>query len=127
MTARTGDDRLAEIQEIFDGHFAERLRTVLTPEVAAAIEARPLGPYDDPCARVVRAFAKAPIAGKLVILSLGPDGPWAIGEIEIGVQGNLIRHPESFESPEEATRQIFIRRKDAFLASLPQSPMSSKA
>lgn len=125
VSARTGDDRLAEIQAIFDSHFTERLRTVLTPDVVAAIEAKPLGPHDDRCARVVRAFANAPIAGKLVILSLGPNGPWGIGEIAIGVPGNLILLPEAFDTHEDAARQIFIRRKDAFMTSL--SDPTSKA
>jgi hypothetical protein len=117
---RTGDDRLAEIQAIFDGHFNDRLRAALTPAAAAAIEAQPLGPFDDRCARIVRAFANAPVAGKLVILSLGPDGPWGIGQISIGAEGNLIRFPDTFDSREEAARQIFIRRKNAFLAARDQ-------
>jgi len=126
VSARTGDDRLTEIQAIFDRHFMERIRTALTPEVVAAIEARPLGPYDDRCARVVRAFASAPITGKLVVLSLGPDGPWGIGEIAIGAPGNLIRLPETFNTHEDAARQIFIRRKDVFLSSLSDPLTTSK-
>lgn len=127
VSVRTGDDRLAEIQAIFDGHFTKRLRAALTPDVAAAIEARPLGPYDDRCARVVRAFANTPIAGKLVILSLGPNGPWGVGEIAIGAPGNLILFPETFDTHEDAARQIFIRRRDAFLSSLSETPTTSKA
>jgi hypothetical protein len=117
---RTGEDRLAEIQAIFDRHFNDRLREALTPAAAAAIEAQPLGPFDDRCARIIRAFANAPVAGKLVILSLGPDGPWGIGQISIGAEGNLITFPERFDSHEEAARQIFVRRKNAFLASYDQ-------
>jgi len=127
VTARTGDDRLAEIQAIFDGHYTERLRTALTPDVAASIAARPLGPYDDRCARVVRAFANAPIAGKLVILSLGPDGPWGIGEITIGAPGNIVLFPETFSTHEDAARQIFLRRRDAFLSPLSDPVTISKA
>jgi len=127
VSARTSDDRLAEIQAIFDGHFRERLRTALTPDVAASIEAQPLGPHDDRAARVVRAFARAPIAGKLVILSLGSDGPWGIGEIAIGAQGNVIPLVGTFSTHEEAARQIFIRRRDAFLSSLSDPATTSKA
>ncbi len=76
---------------------------------------------------MVRAFANTPIAGKLVILSLGPNGPWGIGEIAIDAPGNLILFPETFTTHEDAARQIFIRRRDAFLSPLSDPATSSKA
>jgi hypothetical protein len=110
---RTAADRLAEIQAIFDGHNLARLRLALTPDVAAEICARPLGPHDDRCARIVRALASAPVAGKLVVVSLGPDGPWGVGQIAIGAPGNLVRSAETFDHHEDAMRHILRRRLDA--------------
>jgi hypothetical protein len=110
---RTAHDRLAEIQAIFDGHSLARLRLALTPDVADEICARPLGPHDDRCARIVRALANAPVAGKLVVVSLGPDGPWGVGQIVIGAPGNLVRSAETFDHFEDAMRHILRRRLDA--------------
>lgn len=112
---RTSSDRLAEIQAIFDRRYMARIRLALTPAAAAEISARPLGPHSDECARIVRAFANAPVAGKLVVLSLGPDGPWAIGQIVIGAPGNLVQSDETFNSYEDAMREIFNRRRDALM------------
>lgn len=117
MPERTVSDRLAEIQAIFDRHFTARLRQEYTPAVIAEIAAHPLGPFGDQAARVVRALANAPVAGKSVVLSLGPNGPWAIGRIEIGATGNLVQSDETFPSYEEAMRQIFLERTAALFDS----------
>ena len=112
---RTGSDRLAEIQDIFDARFRSRLRDALTRTVIEAILERPLGPHDDQSARVVRALANAPVAGKYVVLSLGADGPWGIGRITIGASGNIHRVPGTYTSYEDAMRQIFRKRVDAIV------------
>lgn len=117
MSERTGADRLAEIQAIFDGHFTARLKQEYTPAIVEEIAAHPLGPFGDQAARVVRALANAPVAGKSVVLSLGPDGPWAIGRIEIGAAGNLVQSDETFARYEDAMRQIFLERTAALFAS----------
>lgn len=116
MSERTAADRLAEIQAIFDAHFSARLKRAYTPAVIAEISASPLGPFGDQAARVVRALANAPVAGKAVVLSLGADGPWGIGQIEIGATGNLVRSDETFASYEDAMRQIFNDRTNAIFA-----------
>lgn len=113
---RTGSDRLAEIQGIFDVRFNARLRESLSPAVIQAISESPLGPHDDQSSRVVRALANAPVAGKYVVLSLGADGPWGIARIVIGAEGNIVRAEGSYTSYEEAMRQIFLKRVDALLS-----------
>ncbi|MEO7018068.1 MAG: hypothetical protein ABI130_09210 [Leifsonia sp.] len=113
---RTGSDRLAEIQGIFDAHFTARLRGSLTPAVIKRISDRPLGPHDDQSARVVRALANAPVAGKYVVLSLGPDGPWGIARIVIGREGNIDPLEGTYTSYEEAMRQIFLKRIDELVS-----------
>lgn len=118
---RTAADRLAEIQRIFDGHFAARLRRDFTPEVSAQISANPLGPFDDQCARVVRALGNASVAGKLVLLSHGADGPWEISRIVIGAPGNLVPTSEMFDSHESAAREVFLKRKEALFSSWAQA------
>jgi hypothetical protein len=106
---------LAEIQDIFDARFRSRLREALTRTVIEGILERPLGPHDDQSARVVRALANAPVAGKYVVLSLGADGPWGIGRIAIGAPGNIDRLPGTYTSYEDAMRQIFLKRIDAIV------------
>lgn len=118
---RTSADRLAEIQRNFDGHFAARLRRDFTADVSAQIAASPLGPFDDQCARVVRALGNAPVAGKLVVLSHGADGPWEIARIVIGAPGNLVPTSEVFERYEGAAREVFLQRKEALFASWAQA------
>jgi len=113
---RTGSDRLAEIQGIFDARFNARLRSSLTSAVIEAVSERPLGPHDDQSARVVRALGNAPIAGKYVVLSLGADGPWAIARIVIGAEGNVVISEGAHTSYEEAMRQIFLKRVDALVS-----------
>ena len=113
MTARTGDDRLAEIRRISTAI----LRSTC---LRCALRRSPLRSKHDPrpLRRPLRpssaSIARAPIAGKLVILSLGPDGPWAIGEIEIGVQGNRNRHPESLREPRGTTRRSSSAERTRF-------------
>lgn len=118
---RTAADRLAEIQRIFDAHFAARLRRDFTDAVAAQISASPLGPFDDQCSRVVRALGNASVAGKLVVLSHGADGPWEIARIVVGAPGNLIPTSEIFETYEGAAREVFLKRKEALFSSWAQA------
>jgi len=98
---RTGSDRLAEIQGIFDARFNARLRSSLTSAVIEAVSERPLGPHDDQSARVVRALG---------------NGPWAIARIVIGAEGNVVISEGAHTSYEEAMRQIFLKRVDALVS-----------
>lgn len=116
MSKRTSDDRLEELGSVFDKRFSERMRNDLTQQVLAAFHAAPLGPHDYHTARVVRALGKASIAGKEIVISLGSDGPWAVGNIVVGQPGNFVVRPGAFGSYEDALRYVFTVRCDAFQA-----------
>lgn len=116
MNRRTSDDRLAELAKVFDQRFSARVRNDLTEHVVGAYCAAPLGPHDYHTARVVRALGKASIAGKEIVISLGNNGPWAVGNIVIGEPGNFVMRPGAFGSYEDALRCVFSLRCAAFRA-----------
>ncbi|MDQ1850757.1 hypothetical protein Q9299_20850 [Gemmobacter fulvus] len=115
-----------ELSEIFDRRYHARLCEVFTDEVFAAYKKSPLGPHDDNTARVVRAFGNASVAGKEVVISLGADGPWGIGRIEVGAPGNIVHLPDTFSSYEDALRAVFSMRRDAFFAISDTSDVAGK-
>ncbi|MFG2463321.1 hypothetical protein ACGFWE_40600 [Streptomyces sp. NPDC048523] len=110
---RTGADRSAELLEVFRLRSEERLRKECTHEVAAAHDAAPLGPHDDRTQRVLRALRSLPVSGKHIIFSEGPDGPWRVSKIALGMPGNLLLTEQSFEDYEHAMRYIFTARAAA--------------
>ncbi|MBB6421903.1 hypothetical protein [Streptomyces sp. AK010] len=110
---RTSADRSAELLEVFRLRSEERLRKQCTDEVAAAHEAAPLGPHDDRTQRVLRALRSQPVSGKHIIFSAGPDGPWRVSKIALGMPGNLLLTEQSFEDYEDAMRYIFTARAAA--------------
>ncbi|NGO45471.1 MULTISPECIES: hypothetical protein [Streptomyces] len=107
---RTGADRSAELLEVFRLRSEERLRKECTHEVAAAHDAAPLGPHDDRTQRVLRALRSLPVSGKHIIFSEGPDGPWRVSKIALGMPGNLLLTEQSFGNYEDAMRYIFTAR-----------------
>ncbi|MFM9441887.1 hypothetical protein [Streptomyces acidiscabies] len=107
---RTSADRSAELLEVFRLRSEERLREEYADEVAAAHDAAPLGPHDDRTQRVLRALRSLPVAGKHVVFSEGPDGPWRVAQIVLGMPGNLLLTQQSFEDYEDAMRYIFTAR-----------------
>ncbi|MEV3906619.1 hypothetical protein [Streptomyces canus] len=107
---RTGADRSAELLEVFRLRSEERLRKECTHEVAAAHDAAPLGPHDDRTQRVLRALRSLPVSGKHIIFSEGPDGPWRVSKIALGMPGNLLLTEQSFGDYEDAMRYIFTAR-----------------
>lgn len=123
---RTSEHRVNELSGIFHRRYHARLREIFTDEVFAAYNKSPLGPHEDSTARVVRAFGNASVAGKEVVVSLGANGPWGIGRIEVGAPGNLSTLPETFSSYEDAMRAIFSMRRDAFFAISDTSDAASK-
>ncbi|WP_371567421.1 hypothetical protein [Streptomyces canus] len=107
---RTGADRSAELLEVFRLRSEERLRKECTHEVAAAHDAAPLGPHDDRTQRVLRALRSLRVSGKHIIFSEGPDGPWRVSKIALGMPGNLLLTEQSFGDYEDAMRYIFTAR-----------------
>lgn len=107
---RASAERSAELLEVFRLRSEERLRRACTDEVVAAHDAAPLGPHDDRTQRVLRALRSQPTAGKLIIFSEGPDGPWRVAQIVLGMPGNLLLTQQSFDDYEDAMRYIFAAR-----------------
>ncbi|MFJ4789739.1 hypothetical protein [Streptomyces sp. NPDC088794] len=107
---RTSADRSAELIETFRLRSEERLREECTDEVVAAHDAAPLGPHDDRTQRVLRALRSLPVSGKHIVFSEGPDGPWRVAQIVLGMPGNLLLTEQSFEDYEVAMRYIFTAR-----------------
>ncbi|MDR6957826.1 hypothetical protein J2W43_001807 [Pseudomonas brassicacearum] len=113
---RTPSDREAELAALFQARFFQRLRHDCDPAVVGAYERSPLGPHDDKTRRVVRGLGGASITGKAIILSLGTDGPWGVGNIVIGEPGNFVRCPGIFLTYEDALRHVFSLRCRALFA-----------
>jgi len=113
---RTIEQRMTELNCVFERRFTARLLADLTDDVAAAYQKSPLGPHDYNTVRVVRALGGAHIHDKEVVISLGDNGPWGIGRIALGKPGNLARLSETFTSYEDALRGVFSIRRQAFLA-----------
>ncbi|WP_329409589.1 hypothetical protein OG802_11165 [Streptomyces sp. NBC_00704] len=107
---RTSAGRSAELIETFRLRSEERLREECTDEVVAAHDAAPLGPHDDRTQRVLRALRSLPVSGKHIVFSEGPDGPWRVAQIVLGMPGNLLLTEQSFEDYEVAMRYIFTAR-----------------
>jgi hypothetical protein len=113
---RTSEHRLTELSDVFKRRFNTRLLADFTDDVVAAYQNAPLGPHDDKTARVVRALGGAAIADKEIVISLGANGPWAIGRIALGKPGNFVRLADTFTSYQDALRSVFSMRREAFLA-----------
>ncbi|NEA64434.1 hypothetical protein [Streptomyces sp. SID12488] len=112
---RTSADRSAELLEVFRLRSEERLRKECTDEVAAAHDGAPLGLQNDRTQRVLRALRSLPVSGKHIIFSEGPDGPWHVAQIVLGMPGNLLLTQQSFEDYEDAMRYIFTARRAQLL------------
>ncbi|MER9408385.1 MULTISPECIES: hypothetical protein [unclassified Mesorhizobium] len=107
---------MTELSDVFKRRFNARLLADFTDDVVAAYQNAPLGPHDDKTARVVRALGGAAIADKEIVISLGANGPWAIGRIALGKAGNFVRLADTFTSYQDALRSVFSIRHQAFLA-----------
>ena len=114
MVHRTTKEREAELDTVFNGRFNARVRADLTSEVLDELHRDPLGPHTDKASRVRRALGSMAITGKQLILSLGADGPWAIGIVTVGAPGNLIVDSDAHHSYEDAMRVIFANRAAQF-------------
>lgn len=88
---RTSSEREAELATLFQSRFIGRLRADCDAGVVGSYQRSPLGPHDDKTRRVVRGLGGASITGKAIIISLGSDGPWGVGNIVIGKPGNFVR------------------------------------
>ncbi|WP_157439378.1 hypothetical protein [Aeromicrobium sp. Root344] len=105
---------MAELDAVFDRRFNARVRSDLTSDVLDELLRNPLGPHTDTASRVRRALGSMTITGKQLILSLGPDGPWAIGVVTVGAPGNLVVDTDAHHSYEDAMRVIFANRAAQF-------------
>lgn len=112
---RTSSEREVELATLFQARFYGRLRADCDADVVASFERSPLGPHDDKTGRVVRGLGGASITGKAIIISLGTDGPWGVGNIVIGKPGNFVQSPGVFLTYEDALRHVFSLRCRALL------------
>lgn len=119
---RTSSDREAELAALFQTRVFRRLRDDCDSGVISAYERSPLGPHDDKTRRVVRGLGGASIAGKAIVISLGTDGPWGVGNIVIAEPGNFVRSPGIFLTYEDALRHIFSLRYRALFAGESREP-----
>ena len=112
---RTVNDRLEELRKRFEKGCSERVRAEFTDRITQIHDSDPTCIRDDAANRVLRYLRSQPIVGKHLIYSAGPDGPWRLGRVTPGTQGNLTLEPATFDRLEDAMRAVFAARREAFL------------
>ena len=120
-TARTASDRTGELAHLRARRTRDRIAALYTESVVEELDTNPFGPHTDRTARVLRYLRGLPITGKDVLLALGDDGPWAIGQIVIGAPGNLLIEGESFDDYVTAARTVLGRRRAQFVSTVEQA------
>jgi hypothetical protein len=106
-------DRAEIVRERFWRGARARVRALVTDELIAEHEARPLGPHSDDLARVLTYLRGVPVEGKEVVLTVEPDRRWRTGRIR---RADLAR-PLALEGAEQtalpgALHAIFVARID---------------
>lgn len=88
-----------------------RVRELITPELIAEHERKPLGQHSDALERVLNFFRRAPQRGKYAVLCTVPFAQWRI----VVLSGNRGARPTPlddrvFDSEEAALHAVFVRR-----------------
>ena len=107
-------DRAEIVRERFWRGARARVRALVTDELIAEHDARPLGPHSDDLARVLTYLRGVPVEDKEVVLTLEPDRRWRTGRIRRADRSR----PLALEGAEEtslpgALHAIFVARVDA--------------
>jgi hypothetical protein len=109
-------DKQLQVYERFDRELRDRLKSLITDELIAEHEAKPLGPHSDELARVLNYFRRAPQQGKYLIVAVQAWSDYRIGVLP-GVRGaplEVLEEP-SFPTEEEAMHGVFRKRVDDLL------------
>jgi branched-chain amino acid transport system permease protein len=90
---------------------AERIKALVTDDLIAEHERKPLGQHSDALERVLNYFRRAPQSGKYIGVCTKPWEEWRIGVLS-GVRGvpPTILADERFVSEDELQHGIFLRR-----------------
>lgn len=112
---RTVADRLEELRDVFDKRCHQRIAAEFTDRVAQLHDNDPTCVLDDAANRVLRFLRGQAIAGKHLIYSAGPDGPWQLGRVTPGTFGNFTLEPVTFDRLDDAMRAVFAARRETFL------------
>lgn len=104
-------DRQIQVYLDWDAKQREKIKALITDELIAEHEAKPLGQHSDALERVLQYFRRQPQAGKYIIVATKPWGEYKIGVLS-GQRGHTasILDDETFASEEEAMHGIFLRR-----------------
>jgi branched-chain amino acid transport system permease protein len=104
-------DRQVQVYLDWDAKQREKIKALITDELIAEHEAKPLGQHSDALERVLQYFRRQPAAGKYLIVATKPWGEYRIGVLS-GVRGQppAIVDDETFASEDEALHGIFLRR-----------------
>lgn len=95
----------------FDKMQRDYLKTLVTPEIIAEHEAKPLGQHSEALERVLLYFRRAKMEDKYALHRIGPDGPFKIIAFS-GTRGVSPRIVEDKEYPTEEAgyHGVFMRR-----------------
>jgi branched-chain amino acid transport system permease protein len=105
-------DRQLQVYADWDGKQRERIKALITDELIAEHEARPLGQHSDALQRVLGYFRRQPQRGKYIIVAVRPWEEYRIGVLT-GVRGQparLLEDSEAYPTEEAAMHGIFLRR-----------------
>lgn len=104
-------DRQIQVYLDWDAKQRAKIKALITDELIAEHEAKPLGQHSDTLERILQYFRRQPQAGKYIIVATKPWQEYRIGVLS-GVRGEpatLLDGP-TFASEEEAMHGIFLQR-----------------
>ena len=111
-------DRELQVRAGWNARTSGELRKLITDELIAEHERKPLGQHSDALERVLNYFRRAPQATKYVGVCTQPWAEWRIGVLS-GVRGvpPTILQDQRFTSEMDLQHGIFLRRVRDLLAS----------
>ena len=104
-------DRNIQVYLEFERRVRPKIRALLTDEVIAEHEAKPLGPHSDDLQRVMNYFRRQPQPGKYILVATKPWQEYRIGVLS-GQRGKVVKilGDETFATEEDGLHGIFLRR-----------------
>ena len=104
-------DRNIQVYLEFERRLRPKIRALLTDELIAEHEAKPLGPHSDDLQRVMNYFRRQPQPGKYILVATRPWQEYRIGALS-GQRGKVVKilGDETFDSEEAGLHGIFLRR-----------------
>ena len=104
-------DRNIQVYLEFERRLRPKIRALLTDDLIAEHEAKPLGPHSDDLQRVMNYFRRQPQPGKYILVATKPWQEYRIGTLS-GVRGEVVKllGSEKFASEEAGLHGIFLQR-----------------